>query len=358
MAKSTRGTMILSLDLELSWGRFDNLPIGVLDAESLQERPHIKRFLTLLDQYEIPATWAMVGHLMLDGCTRDHNGNAHPDAVPHARYSWFPHEWYTYDPCTSVSLAPGWYAPDILEWIRGSRVRHEIASHSFAHILYGDPECSPSVAEADLKAAVEVAAQRGITIKSFVFPRNQIGHLEILRKSGITAFRGEDAPPTSNGHWLVLKPVNFLKQVLGFPPAPVRPEEVLPGLWNIPSNHIFLPRSGIRRILPRTSQARKGKRGIDQAVRTGGLYHMWFHPWNLNTDTNAMFSGLEEVFTYARHMKERGLLDILTMGEYAERLEQEKRTGLRFHRGEDSVGTEELRRRIVTQVQELIRDPS
>ena len=67
MAESIRGTMVLSLDLELSWGRFDAVPVEVLGAESLAERQQIKRFLALLDRYEMPATWAMVGHLMLDG---------------------------------------------------------------------------------------------------------------------------------------------------------------------------------------------------------------------------------------------------------------------------------------------------
>lgn len=343
MAKPARGTMVLSLDLELCWGRFDKIPIAVLDAESVQERKHIKQFLALLDRYEIPATWAMVGHLMLDGCSRDRDGHAHSEVMSHAQYSWFAKDWYIYDPCTTVSLAPGWYAPDILEWIRETRVSHEIASHSFAHIIYGDPECSPSVAEADLTAAIETAARKGITFRSFIFPRNKVGHLEILRKLGISAYRGEDTPPTRNVHWIFLKPVNFVKQVLGFPPQPVRPEEVLPGLWNVPSNHIFIPRTGVRRILPRTSQARKAKQGIDQAVRTGELYHMWFHPWDLNRDTNAMFSGLEDVFSYARRMREEGVLDILTMGEYAERLDREK-NGLSLHLRSEATGGKLLRK--------------
>ena len=358
MNKRTRGTMVLSLDLELSWGRFYRLPLDVLNAESVKERTQIKRFLALLDHYEIPATWAMVGHLMLDGCARDHNGNAHSDVIPHARYPWFPHDWYSCDPCTSASHAPGWYAPDILEWIRGTRIRHEIGSHSFAHIVYGDPECSPSAAEADLKAAVEAAARKGITLRSFIFPRNQVGHLELLTRSGISAFRGLDTHPVSKGYGLFMKPFNLITQLLGLPMKPVRPEEVLPGLWNIPGNHFFLPRSGIRKVLPRGGQTLRAKRCINKAVKSGGIYHMWFHPFDLNTDTEAMFLGLEDTFAHASQMRERGLLDILTMGEYAERLEKEKTTVLRFSCGEDPVGTEDLRRRSVAQVQELTRDPS
>jgi peptidoglycan/xylan/chitin deacetylase (PgdA/CDA1 family) len=324
MAESTRGTMVLSLDLELSWGRFDKIPVEVLGAESLAERQQIRRFLALLDHYEIPATWAIVGHLMLDGCARDRKGHAHSETLPHAQYSWYPRDWYSCDPCTNVSLAPGWYGPDILEWIRAARVHHEIGSHSFAHILFGDPECSASAAEADIKAAVEAAACKGITLNSFVFPRNQVGHLETLRRLGISAYRGSDAPAVGKGYGLVLKPVNLLRQVLALPMKPVRPEEILPGLWNIPGNHFFLPRKGIRKILPRGGQALRAKRCIDKAVRTGRLYHMWFHPFDLLTDSDAMFSGLETVFAHTRRLREKGLLDVLTMEDYARRLDREK----------------------------------
>ena len=73
------------------------------------------------------------------------------------------------------------------------------------------------------------------------------------------------------------------------------------------------------------SRVLKGKRGINWAVRTGGLYHLWFHPFDLNVDSDAMLSGLEKIFSYAHRMREKGLLNILTMDEYAQCLEEEKK---------------------------------
>jgi len=325
MDTQTPGTMVLSLDLELSWGRFDHTSTNVLDAEALKERTSIKRLLALLDQFDIPATWAMVGHLMLDGCARDQDGTAHADITPHARYSWFPYDWYHHDPCTTAAAAPGWYAPDILEWIREARARHEIGSHSFAHICYGDPECSPSVARADLKAAVEAAVQNGITLKSFVFPRNQVGHLEILKSFGLSAYRGRSirmSEPTFHlwGSRVFLRVLGFVDQLLALSPRQVRAEEVLPGLWNIPGNHCYMPRDRMNRVIPMASRVFKGKRGINWAVRTGGLYHLWFHPFDLNVDSDAMLSGLEKIFSYAHEMRKKRLLHILTMEQYVQRL--------------------------------------
>jgi len=77
-------------------------------------------------------------------------------------------------------------------------------------------------------------------------------------------------------------------------------------------------------MIPMASRVLKGKRGITHAVKTCGLYHLWFHPFNLNEDTEAMLSGLAAIFEYAHRMREQVLLEILTMDDYARRLEREK----------------------------------
>ncbi len=324
MSHQKRGTMVLSLDFELSWGRFDVMPLDKLEAESLKERRHIRRLLSLMDQYEIPATWATVGHLMLDHCERNHAGVAHGDHTPHAAYSWLPHEWYRYDPCTAAADAPAWYAPDVVEWIRNAKVRHEIGSHSFGHIYYGDPECTPEMAEADLNAAMAAAQGKGITLNSFVFPRNMVGHLNILHKLGLKSYRGQDPLMRGWGSGPLLRAVHFWHQLWGFPPEPVRAEESLPGLWNIPGNQFFMPKVGIRKIIPMACQVRRMKAGINQAITRNELYHLWFHPFNLNDKPDVMFSGLERIFQYARRKRDEGVLDILTMGDYVKRLEESK----------------------------------
>ncbi len=338
MLHTTRGTMVLSLDFEMSWGRFDKMPLKELEAESIAERPQIRRLLDLMDRYEIPATWATVGHLMLDRCERDHQGVAHGNHRPHAKYSWLSHEWFKHDPCTKAEKAPAWYAPDVVEWIRNTKVRHEIGSHSFGHIYYGDPECTPEMAEADLKAALDAARDKGITISSFVFPRNNVGHLEVLYKMGIKAYRGQDPLMRGWGSGLFLRAVHYGHQLLGIPPLPVRAEETYPGMWNIPGNHFFMPRVGIRRLIPMACQVRRVKAGINQAIERGDLYHFWFHPFNLNAKPNTMFRGLEKIFAYASRMREEGRLNILTMGDYARQLEAQKERGKERVRGRQLVG--------------------
>lgn len=335
-ATQKRGTMVVSLDFELAWGRFDKVPIPVLKAEASEERLRIIRLLDLMDHYQIPATWATVGHLMLESCQRDGNGQAHPEVSPHARYSWLPYDWFKHDPCVHASKAPGWYAPDVVEWIQRTRVQHEIGSHSFGHIYFGDPECSLAMADADLNAAVKVASHNGLVLHSFVFPRNQIGHLEALKKAGFSCYRGADHRTIRAGNPVFMRGLHFVDQLLGLPPQRVKAEETLPGLWNIPGNHFLMPREGMRKLIPMASQVLKAKRGLKRAVQAGELYHLWFHPNNLIADQDAMFDGLSEIFSYASRLREEGRLEILTMGEYARQLEAQKKGSEKIIRANES----------------------
>lgn len=334
------GTMVISMDVELSWGRFDKVSLGPLNAQSMEERPRIRRLLNLLDRYQIPVTWAITGHLMLDGCSRGENSHPHEDIVPRPAYSWFPSDWYAMDPCTPASQSPCWYAPDVVEWIKNAQTPHEIGSHSFGHIPYGDPETTAATAGADLRAAIKAAEKKGVVLKSFVFPRNLVGHLSILQRGGICAFRGsESVLDRGNDRGIIQRTCHFLDQLLGLTPTAVYPSEALPGLWNIPGNHFFMGRDGIRRFVPMASRILKARRGIDRAVKNGGLYHLWMHPCNLILDSNAMFAGLETVLSYAHQQRSRGLLQILTMGDYARWLQSEglqtKESSLRPTLGND-----------------------
>lgn len=211
-----------------------------------------------------------------------------------------------------------------MEWTSHTLVRHEIGSHSFGHIYYGDPECTPSVAAADLIAALEIAARQGIVLKSFVFPRNQVDHLDVLKHFGLRSYRGAEPPLIRTDNRVIQRVIQFLDQLLALRPRAVRAEETLPGLWSLPANHFFIARDGMRRMIPMASRVLKGKRGITHAVKTGGLYHLWFTPFNLNEGIEAMLSGLAAIFEYAHHLREQGLLEILTMDDYAQRLEREK----------------------------------
>ena len=64
------GVLTISIDVELAWGRCD-IPLTSQEFDALsRERVIIQRLLALFATYQVQATWAIVGHLMLTDCPR------------------------------------------------------------------------------------------------------------------------------------------------------------------------------------------------------------------------------------------------------------------------------------------------
>ena len=68
----------------------------------------------------------------------------------------------------------------------------EIGTHTFSHYYCLEAEPDLGAFNADLAAAGKTAALRGITLKSIVFPRNQVSeaHVAACACHGIVAYRG------------------------------------------------------------------------------------------------------------------------------------------------------------------------
>ena len=312
-------TFVLSLDKELVWGSFDLMSAEEFAKRNPNPRGIVRSLLRLLDEREIPATWAVVGHLFLDACERGADGRAHPE-LARPSYRWYPHDWLGADPCTDRSRDPLWYGDDILELILESPTKHEIGCHSFSHIVFGDPGCSPEVAASDLDACLDAASQRGIKLKSFVFPRNAEGYHPLLRERGFIAYRGED-PTWFRGYpRLAKRAAHLVDQGLAVAPPVSVPSETLPGLWNLPGSMLLLPRNGVRRAIPLAARVQKAKRGLERAVAGGGIFHLWLHPFNLASDPDGLMGALATTLDEACRLRSEGKLDIRTMGDLADAL--------------------------------------
>ena len=180
------GVFVLSLDTEIAWGTFTWGGTTYYRRHFDNYRSNVRRFMDLMDTYRISATWAFVGHLMLDGCD-----GLHPEA-PAPRFSWYGKDWYDVDPGTAAEDSPWWYAPDVLEQVRAMRTPQEIGTHGFSHVFLNDPEVTPEMARAQIEASVRVGRERGLTIESLVFPRDGVAHLDQYAALGITSYRGAE----------------------------------------------------------------------------------------------------------------------------------------------------------------------
>ena len=171
-------TFIISLDTELIWGyvAYPSLKeVSLMKSDDKKVRGCIDILLNLFKKHNIPATWAVVGHLFLDHCECE-------DGIPHKDMPRFKDDWYSTDPCTDIQKDPLYYGRDIVDKILSNRIEHEIGYHSFSHVVFS--ECSRKVAEAEIKMVNKLAKEFGITLKSFVFPENKVGHIDVLRENG------------------------------------------------------------------------------------------------------------------------------------------------------------------------------
>ena len=305
--RADRAAFVISIDTEMAWGlvhRPDE-PYTYPD-----ERRHLGRLLDLFDRYAVPATWAIVGHLFLDRCSPV-DGRKHPEII-RPDYDWFEGDWFDADPCSNAVAAPTWYAPDLVREISGRAAPHEIASHGFSHMIAGDPGCSAEAFSSEVDAALRAAAASGVELRTFIHPRNRIGHVPLLAERGFRAFRGKRPPSTSPG------PVTAaLDRVIPSPGSVVHPVHQ-DGMWSLPATCMFdvasRPRTWRLWIL-------QVERRLRQAVHHRGLFHLWFHPHNMRDAPTDAFAGLEQLCAAAARWRDRGMLNTVTMGAMASELD-------------------------------------
>ncbi len=305
----SRGVFTLSLDFELIWGTLDLFGPGRFRAACEVEREVIiDRLLELLVEFEVPATWCIVGHLFLDQCD-----GKHLDVIRPQR------DWFAHDPGTDLERDPIFYGRDLIQKIRDCSVPQEIGSHSFSHVLFGEDQCRRETAESEIAACVSVARDQGLDLRSFAFPRNQVGHLDVLRNHGFTSYRGPEPSWYDKPSWpSPFKRLAHLWDVVSASEPPVvLPRARADGLCNIPGSMIYFPMHGLRRYVPMSRRIRRAFKGLDAAVREQRIFHLWFHPTNLSDGTDEMFKGLRAIFGRAKQLRKEGKIDLLTMRELA-----------------------------------------
>ncbi len=280
------GTFILSLDTEIAWGTDPQDIIkyaGCFDSY----RVILRLLIDLLDQYNISATWAIVGQLILPATDRRAENKQ-------------PANWY--------------HAPYVLDWIRDAKTAHEIGTHTFSHIYTDDPQTTQAVWETDLANCFDVHQQFGLPLGSIVYPRNQIKYLDTLSKYGIIAYRGIEGNRPRERRGIA----HLLHRALALPPPTydLQSCKVNDKLVNLPASQFLLAYDGIRSRIPTASRVRQARLGLEQAAHKNELYHLWFHPFNLGTSLR-MFDALEQILRIVSTMREQGKIQVLTMEQAA-----------------------------------------
>lgn len=302
-----RGVALVTIDVELAWGKVQIRDGRDRRHDYATERDVIGRMLDCFGRHDVPATWAIVGHLFLDRC-RAVDGVAHPD-LPRPAHPGLAEDWFAVDPCSTLVDAPAYYGADIVTMIRASGVAHEIGCHSFSHLIAAS--CTPEVFLADLRACQGVAG--GEALRSYVYARNEVAHVGLLGPAGFAAYRGHlELPPAGVAR-------RMIELVRLGPRSAARPVRDTSGIWNIPPTYLLAPATR-GRALPVSLWCRRPLSRVRQAVHQRSLFHLWFHPYNVTADPDRVLAALERIVAAMARHRDRGELDVTTMAGLADRL--------------------------------------
>lgn len=75
----------------------------------------------------------------------------------------------------------------IVDLIHDSPIRHDVGAHGYYHKRF--TEMSADEAESELNKVSKAMKAFQIRPKTFIFPRNMVAHLELIRKFGYTCYR-------------------------------------------------------------------------------------------------------------------------------------------------------------------------
>lgn len=293
------GSVVISVDAELGWGFHDKeAPTSRVEAA----RSGWKRLAQLFDEYDVPATWAIVGHLLLEDCDGRHEDHpAGPEWFEREREEW----------ATRPDLR---FGSDLVERIVTASVDHDIGCHTFSHVLFGDSETTRETASAELELAIAAGKRAGLHYSSFVFPRNNVGHRDLLAEYGFETYRGRRTEHRSTTR-------KFAEAtVLNSDPKLVAPARDEYGLVNIPASLFLFGFEGrARRAVASVFEdpiVEHARSGIDAASRSDGIFHMWLHPNNLVAKRDVR--RIETILSYLE--ESRPEITVETMADVADRI--------------------------------------
>lgn len=296
------GAVVLSIDAELAWGFHDQprMPEGRLQSA----RESWTTLLDLLDNYEVSATWAIVGHLMLRECNGKHR--SHPS----------PRNWFARDPGGEATSDSLWFAPDLVNQVQNAAVDHELGSHSFSHVPFGRSDVSTPMLNAELERHRSIAEEWNESLESFVFPRNDVANIDLLAAHDFTCYRGRSPNQWYDGSPLQ-RPGKAVDLVTGGSGPPiVTPSVEEHGIINIPASLDLFGFEGIaRRVVESVTGdpiVEAARRGITAAEEGSGVFHGWLHPNNITEQAD-----IDRLKTILAIVSDADV-PVLTMGEVAE----------------------------------------
>lgn len=302
----TGARFVLSLDCEMMWGSHYIGGLKRFPYVSGGFEKYYDELLDLFARFEVRSTFAFVAGIALNA--REFETAASGCDSPFYR------RWIA----TLLPQFPGaenlWFAPGIIRKVAEHPLKHEIASHSLTHLAYRDG-CDEASCFYEMTASFQILKRFTDRLHTYIFPENRFGCLDSFAKSGYRIYR------SSTEKWYASLPAkragHFLDQSIPVAPPSAKVQRDEFGNLCVSDSHMMFQYDGVRGFIPHVSRVAKMKRGLDRAVREGGVFHLWLHPWHLGSSPN-MLKSLGDFFEHLSLCRRKGLVEVMTMGDIAD----------------------------------------
>ncbi len=329
------GKLVISLDLELFWGCRRQQRLEACRDELLSARRAVPRLLQLFRDYDLRATWPVVG--LLFATSKDEMLEVMPDQLP--VYRDIDASPYAHIARIGASERddPVHFAPTLIGQIAACPGQ-EVASHTFSNFYCGQRGQQRRDFRADLGAAIDVARRRGIILRSLVVPFNDLPekYLEICGQLGISAYRG--VPPVwpysrseSDGGNIQSGLRRWARRLDTVVPLTGTrcvqpPHRTASGPVNVAATRRLLPvlegTDSWSSPLPRWRLVTE----LDHAAREGGIVHLWGRVADFAHHLTARCGQLRRILDRFAHWRTRDRMQSLTMHDVVMERDSESTT--------------------------------
>ena len=314
------GSFTISLDFELFWGVHANRKVEEYQDNLLGVYEAVPKILALFKKYEIHATWATVGFLFHKDI-EDIKQNI-PKVLPIYKNREVDSYLYleTLKPPYSKEFSKMHCSKELIKEIATSP-NQEIATHTYSHFFTYEPLENQEAFFVDIKQTLKIALEQGYSLKSLVFPRNQIDEksINVVDALEIESYRGNPE------HWAYCDGDKPSKSLL------LRLYRLVDTYFNLSGYHTTLPTKSkgamelkssmmLRPYFPKLSyleglKIRRIKKAMRDASIHGKNFHLWWHPHNFGKNQIKNLKNLEELLKYFQELRLNYKMDSLTMDE-------------------------------------------
>jgi len=310
-----KGIFTISLDFELFWGVRDHRTLESYGENIRNVHKVVPRLLELFSKYNVHCSWATVGFLFFN------EKKEMMSYLPAERPVYQKKEYDPYPYIEQNELEKIYhFAPALIEQVKKTPGQ-EIGTHTFSHFYTLERNTTISQFKNDLRSAITIAKEKGIEIKSIVFPRNQYSeeHIRACLEEGIKIYRGNELsgvykPISRENENIFRKGVRFADTYINITGHHCHAIPAANKIINVPASRFLRPYNPKFKMFD-ALKLRRIKQGIKFAAKHGLVYHLWWHPHNFGKYMDENFRFLEQLLEYYYQLNREGKIESQNMLE-------------------------------------------